>query len=108
MQGPATLNRFGMAGFMACAPSNATGRKRTASAKAHYTARPAGKQSAHCASIIGAGIQSGDLLAGDRSVEAREGSVVVAAANNEFTLKRYSNVYSLRAGIVKTSPREKS
>jgi DNA polymerase V len=41
-------------------------------------------------SMIDAGIQPGDLLVVDRSVEASEGSIVVAVVNNEFTLKRYS------------------
>jgi DNA polymerase V len=41
-------------------------------------------------SMIGAGIQPGDMLVVNRSVEASEGSVVVAAVNNEFILKRFS------------------
>jgi DNA polymerase V len=39
-------------------------------------------------SMIGAGIHSGDLLIVDRYEEARNGSVVVAALDGEFTVKR--------------------
>lgn len=39
-------------------------------------------------SMIDAGINSGDMLVVDRSVEPREGSVVVASINGEFTVKR--------------------
>ncbi len=38
-------------------------------------------------SMTGAGIQPGDLLVVDRSVEPREGLVVIAAVDNEFTVK---------------------
>jgi DNA polymerase V len=41
-------------------------------------------------SMIGAGIHTGDLLVVDKSLEAAEGSVVVAVVNGEFTLKRFS------------------
>lgn len=36
----------------------------------------------------GAGIRSGDLLVVDRSLEARDGDVVVAALDGEMTVKR--------------------
>lgn len=39
-------------------------------------------------SMVGAGIQSGDILVVDRSLDARDGDVVVAAVNGEFTVKR--------------------
>jgi DNA polymerase V len=39
-------------------------------------------------SMIGAGIHDGDILIVDRSLEARNGSVVVAAVNGELTVKR--------------------
>lgn len=42
-------------------------------------------------SMIDAGINSGDLLIVDRAVEPRDGSIVVAAINNEFTVKRVKN-----------------
>lgn len=39
-------------------------------------------------SMEGAGIRSGDLLVVDRSVEARDGDVVIAALDGEMTVKR--------------------
>ncbi len=38
-------------------------------------------------SMIDAGIRSGDILVVDRSLEAADGSIVVASVNNEFTVK---------------------
>jgi DNA polymerase V len=40
------------------------------------------------ASMIGAGIDDGDLLIVDRSLEAASGDIVVAALNGELTVKR--------------------
>lgn len=48
-------------------------------------------------SMIGAGIFKGDLLIVDRSLEARNNSIVVAVINSEFTLKRLI----LKNGIIK-------
>ncbi len=39
-------------------------------------------------SMIGAGILSGDVLIVDRSLEARDGQVVVARVEGDFTVKR--------------------
>ena len=39
-------------------------------------------------SMIGAGIHCGDLLVVDRSLEARDKNVVIAAVNGELTVKR--------------------
>lgn len=39
-------------------------------------------------SMIGAGIHNGDLLIVDRSIEKRNGRVVIASLHGEFTLKR--------------------
>ncbi|MHC4655703.1 MAG: LexA family protein [Planctomycetota bacterium] len=39
-------------------------------------------------SMVGAGIHCGDLLVVDRSLEARDRSVVIAAVNGELTVKR--------------------
>ncbi|MEM6614811.1 MAG: translesion error-prone DNA polymerase V autoproteolytic subunit [Cyanobacteria bacterium P01_C01_bin.72] len=39
-------------------------------------------------SMIGAGIHSGDLLIVDRSLSAREGSVIIAVVNGELLVKR--------------------
>jgi DNA polymerase V len=41
-------------------------------------------------SMIDAGIFAGDLVVVDRSITAREGNIVIAAVNNEFTIKRLS------------------
>jgi len=38
-------------------------------------------------SMDGAGICSGDILVVDRSLEATDGSIVIAAVDNEFTVK---------------------
>ncbi len=39
-------------------------------------------------SMTGAGIRPDDILIVDRSLEARDGSIVVATVDNEFTVKR--------------------
>ncbi len=39
-------------------------------------------------SMIGAGINSGDMLIVDRSLEAKNRSIIVAVVNGEFTVKR--------------------
>ncbi|AOE49753.1 LexA family protein [Kangiella sediminilitoris] len=39
-------------------------------------------------SMIGAGIFQGDILVVDRSVSAKDGDIVVALLDNEFTVKR--------------------
>ncbi len=41
-------------------------------------------------SMIHAGIQSGDMLIVDRSLEATHGKIVIAAINGELTVKRLS------------------
>ena len=41
-------------------------------------------------SMIGAGINSGDILIVDRSLEPKDKKVVVAIVNGEFTVKRIS------------------
>lgn len=43
-------------------------------------------------SMVEAGIFSGDLLLVDRSLEPREGSVVIAVVNGELTVKRLSYI----------------
>lgn len=40
-------------------------------------------------SMLGAGISPGDMLVVDKSLDARDGNIVVATVNGEFTLKRY-------------------
>ncbi|MGI6354680.1 MAG: translesion error-prone DNA polymerase V autoproteolytic subunit [Lentisphaerae bacterium] len=39
-------------------------------------------------SMTGVGIHSGDILVVDRSLEAVDGSIVIAAVDNDFTVKR--------------------
>lgn len=51
-------------------------------------------------SMIEAGIFSGDLLLVDRSIEATDGRIVIAAVNGELTVKRLSK----RAGRVQLLP----
>lgn len=41
-------------------------------------------------SMVNAGIQSGDMLVVDRSLEAVHGKIVIAAINGELTVKRLS------------------
>ncbi len=41
-------------------------------------------------SMIGAGINSGDMLIVDRSIEPKNNKVVVAVVNGDFTVKRFS------------------
>lgn len=43
-------------------------------------------------SMLGAGIRSGDLLIVDRSIEAKNGKIVIAAIDGELTVKRLSKV----------------
>ncbi len=38
-------------------------------------------------SMVGAGIRPGDILVVDRSLEASDGSIVIAAVDGEFTVK---------------------
>ena len=40
-------------------------------------------------SMVDAGIQSGDLLIIDKSLEVRDGDIVIAAVDGQFTVKRY-------------------
>ena len=40
-------------------------------------------------SMIGAGIQSGDILVVDKSLEARDGSIVIAELDGDFLVKKF-------------------
>jgi len=40
-------------------------------------------------SMLGAGIQSGDVLVVDRSLEAIDGAIVIASVDDEFTVKYF-------------------
>lgn len=44
-------------------------------------------------SMTGAGIQSGDMLIVDRSLEAAHGKIVIAAIDGELTIKRLSRTH---------------
>ncbi|MFK5892273.1 MAG: translesion error-prone DNA polymerase V autoproteolytic subunit [Pseudomonadota bacterium] len=46
-------------------------------------------------SMVDAGILDGDVVVVDRSLTAKHGSIVIAAVDNEFTLKRLS----LKTGV---------
>jgi len=51
-------------------------------------------------SMNGVGINEGDELLVDRSIEARHGHIVIAVLNGEFTVKRLHS----RGGVVKLIP----
>lgn len=58
-------------------------------------------------SMLGAGIRPGDILVVDRSLEAADGSIVIAAVDNEFTVKflrRDGNGVRLEAANRKYKP----
>lgn len=54
-------------------------------------------------SMSGIGLKTGDIVAVDRSLEARHGDVVVAAVDGEFTLKRLKKEGS-RVWLVAENP----
>ncbi|MCR9192834.1 MAG: translesion error-prone DNA polymerase V autoproteolytic subunit [Gammaproteobacteria bacterium] len=43
-------------------------------------------------SMLNAGIHSGDMLVVDKSLEARDGKIVIAAINGELTVKRLKKI----------------
>lgn len=47
-------------------------------------------------SMIDAGIFAGDLVVVDRSITAKDNDIVIAAVNNEFTIKRLSTKNGIR------------
>ena len=55
-------------------------------------------------SMIRAGIQPGDILIVDRSLEATDGAVVIAAVNNEFTVK-YLRITPAGVALEAANPR---
>ena len=60
-------------------------------------------------SMIGAGINSGDILIVDRSLEPKDKRIVVAVVNGDFTVKRISKIgtkFLLLAENPKYSPIE--
>ena len=54
-------------------------------------------------SMEGAGIDSGDIIVVDRALEPRDGDIVVACINGEFTLK-YIDLSKKEKGIVCLRP----
>ena len=54
-------------------------------------------------SMEGAGIDSGDIIVVDRALEPRDGDIVVACINGEFTLK-YIDLSKKNKGIVCLRP----
>jgi len=54
-------------------------------------------------SMTGAGIDDGDIAVIDRSREARDGSIVVAFVNNEFTIK-YLDLSHRAEGYIELRP----
>ncbi len=40
-------------------------------------------------SMIGAGIEDGDILVVDRALQVRQGDIVIASVHGEFTVKRF-------------------
>ena len=56
-------------------------------------------------SMIGAGIQSGDILVVDKSLEARDGSIVIAELDGEFLVKQFRRWKDGSAWLVPANPR---
>ena len=54
-------------------------------------------------SMIGAGIDDGDIAVIDRSVEAVDGDIIVAYINNEFTIK-YLDMTHASEGYIELRP----
>ena len=54
-------------------------------------------------SMVGAGIDEGDILVVDRSLEPRQGDIVVAWVEGEFTLK-YLDLSLSESGIIQLCP----
>jgi DNA polymerase V len=58
-------------------------------------------------SMIHAGIQSGDMLVVDKSLEATHGKIVIAAINGELTVKRLSKQHN-RVQLLAENPNYKA
>ncbi len=55
-------------------------------------------------SMIGARIFSGDIIVVDRSLQPRNGSIVVAVVDGELTVKRLQKTADGRMGLVSENP----
>lgn len=58
-------------------------------------------------SMIGAGINPGDIVVVDRSLEPRKGDVIVAFINREYTLKYYDDTHK-DEGYIELVPANKN
>ena len=56
-------------------------------------------------SMIDAGIQSGDILVVDKSLEASDGSIVIAELDGEFLVKQFRRCKDGSAWLVPANPR---
>ena len=56
-------------------------------------------------SMIGAGIQSGDILVVDKSLDARDGSIVIAVLDGEFLVKQFCQWKDGSVWLVPANPR---
>ncbi|MBP5639750.1 MAG: translesion error-prone DNA polymerase V autoproteolytic subunit [Victivallales bacterium] len=56
-------------------------------------------------SMIGAGIHSGDILVVDKSLDAKDGSIVIAELEGDFLVKQFCRRKDGSAWLVPTNPR---
>lgn len=56
-------------------------------------------------SMVGAAIQDGDILVVDRSLEPRQGTIVIACVNGEFTVKFLQRQPNGQVCLVAANPR---
>ena len=55
-------------------------------------------------SMTGAGIQSGDILVVDKSLTARDGSIIIAVLDGDFTVKQFRRGRDGSAWLVPANP----
>ena len=55
-------------------------------------------------SMVRSGIHHGDILIIDRSLNARDGDIIIAVLHGEFTVKQLSIVKGILLGIIKIPP----
>ena len=54
--------------------------------------------------MTGAGIQSGDILVVDKSLTARDGSIIIAVLDGDFTVKQFRRGRDGSAWLVPANP----
>jgi DNA polymerase V len=59
-------------------------------------------------SMIGAGIQSGDILVVDKSLEARDGCIIIAELDGEFLVKQFCRWKDGSTWLVPANPQFQS